>query len=55
VEFFHGVQVLKVELYGGAVRGLAHPDVEIFALAGLEEKHIVAVVEVGEFVELVEF
>jgi len=41
------VQVLKVEFNGGTVRGLAHPDVEIFAFAGLEEKDIVAVVEVG--------
>ena len=47
MEFFHGVQVLEVELYGGSVRGLAHPDVEILAFAGFEEKDIVAVVEVG--------
>ena len=41
------MQVLKVELDGGAVRRLAHPDVEIFAFAGFEEEDIVAVVEVG--------
>ena len=36
-----------MELYGRAVRRLAHPDVEILAFAGFEEKDIVAVVEVG--------
>lgn len=41
------MQILKVELDGGTVRGLGHPDVEIFSFAGLEEKHIVAVVQVG--------
>jgi len=31
----------------------AHPDIQVFAFAGFEEQDIVAVVEVGEFVELV--
>ena len=39
--------VLKVHFYGGAVRGFAHPDIEVFALAGFKEKYIVAVVEFG--------
>lgn len=33
---------------------LAHPCVQIFALARLEEKNIVAVVEFSELVQLVE-
>ena len=39
-----------MQLYGGAVGRFAHPDVEVFAFAGFEEEHVVAVVEVGEFV-----
>lgn len=50
-----GRTVLEVHLYGGAIGGFAHPDVEVFAFAGFEEEDVVAVVEVGEFVELVEF
>lgn len=55
MQLLHGVQVLHVELDRGAVWRLAHPDVEILALAGLEEADVVAVVEIGKFVELVEF
>lgn len=47
--------VLEVHFDGGAVGGFAHPDVEVFGFAGFEEEDVVAVVEVGEFVELVEF
>lgn len=52
VEFFHGVDVLGVEFYCRAVWGVAEPEVEVFAFAGFEEEDVVAVVEVGEFVEL---
>ena len=45
VELLHGVQVLQVHLDRGAVGRLAHPAVEVLALAGLEEEDIVAVVE----------
>jgi hypothetical protein len=55
MQLFHCVQVLQMEFDGGTVGGLAHPDVKIFAFAGFEEEDVVAVVEVGEFVELVEF
>jgi hypothetical protein len=41
-----------VHLDGRAVGRLGQPEVEILALAGLEEHDIVAVVEVGELVEL---
>lgn len=44
-----------MELDGGTVWRLAHPDVEILALTSLEEKDVVAVVEVGKFVQLVKF
>jgi len=33
----------------------AHPEVEIFALARFEEEDVVAVVHVGEFVQLIKF
>jgi len=39
-----------MKLDGGPVGRLAHPDVQIFSLAGFEEKDIVAVVKIGEFV-----
>jgi hypothetical protein len=48
------VNILAVEFYGGTVRGFGEPDVEILAFAGFEEEDVVAVVEVGEFVELVQ-
>ena len=41
------MQVLEVEFHRGPVRRLAHPDVEVFTLAGFEEEDVVAVVEVG--------
>lgn len=44
------MKVLEVELDGGTVRRLAHPDVEILAFARLEEEDIVAVVEISELV-----
>lgn len=44
-----------MELDSRSVWRLAHPDVEILAFAGLEEENIVAVVQVGKFVQLVEF
>jgi hypothetical protein len=52
VELLGCVDVLAVHLDGGAVGRLGEPEVEILALAGLEEHDVVAVVEVGELVEL---
>lgn len=55
VQLLHGVQVLDVHLDSRSVRCLAHPEVEILPLARLEEEDIVAVVQFGELVQLVEF
>lgn len=52
VELFGGVDVLTVHLDGRPVGRLGQPDVEILAFASLEEEDIVAVVEVGELVQL---
>jgi hypothetical protein len=49
------MQILEMEFHGWAIGRLRHPEVEILALACLEEENVVAVVELGEFVELVEF
>ena len=46
--------VLQVELDCWPVRRFAHPYVEVFALSSFEEEDIVAIVEFGEFIELVE-
>lgn len=43
-----------MRLYGGAIGGLAHPYIEVLALPRFEEQDIIAVVEFGQFVELVE-
>lgn len=52
VELLGGVYVLTVHLDGRTIRRLGQPDVEILSFAGLEEHDIVAVVKVGELVEL---
>jgi hypothetical protein len=44
-----------MHLDGRSIRRLAHPCIQVLAFAGLEEEHIIAVVEFGQFVELVEF
>ena len=46
--------VLEMHLHGRAVGRFADPYVEVFALARFEEEDVVAVVELGEFVEPVE-
>lgn len=46
--------VLEVHLHGRAIGRFADPYVEIFALSRFKEEDVVAVVELGEFVELVE-
>ena len=38
-----------------SIRRFGNPGVEVFALSSLEEEDIVAGVEIGELVELVEF
>lgn len=46
--------VLAVELESWSIWSLAHPYVEIFAFAGLEEENVVAVVHISQFVQLVQ-
>ncbi len=46
--------VLEMHLHGRAIGRFADPYIEVFALSRFEEKDVVAVVELGEFVELVE-
>ena len=46
--------VLEVHLNSRPIRRLAHPNVEIFPLPRLEEHDIITVVELGQFVELVQ-
>ena len=43
-----------MHLDSGPIGCLAHPYVKILALSRLKEKHIVAVVELSELIELVE-
>jgi hypothetical protein len=43
-----------VELAGRATRYFAHPHVQILTLTRLEEQHIVAIIQLGEGIELVE-
>ena len=47
--------ILEVELHSWAVGRFAHPYIEVFTLPRFEEQDVVAVVEFGEFIELVEF
>ena len=49
-----GLTILQVHLDGRPIRRLAHPNVQVFPLARLEEEHIVAIVELGQLVQLVE-
>jgi hypothetical protein len=39
--------VLHVHFHGRPIGRFAHPEIEIFALAGFEEEDVVAVVEFG--------
>lgn len=43
-----------MELHSRTIRRLREPDVEILGLSGLEEEDIVAIVQIGELVQLVE-
>lgn len=47
--------ILHVKLDGRPVWRFAHPKVQVLALPRLEEEHIVAVVEFGQLVQLVQF
>lgn len=47
--------VLEMHLDGGAIRGLTHPDVEIFSFTSFEKEDVIAIVEFGQLVQLVEF
>jgi hypothetical protein len=49
------VTVLKVHFNSRAIGRLAHPYIEIFAFSGFEKEHIIAIIKVGEFVELIKF
>jgi hypothetical protein len=53
-EFGKRHTVLGVELYGRAVGDLAAPQVQILALSRFEKEAVVAVVQFGELVQLVE-
>jgi len=44
-----------MHLDSGAVGRFAHPRIQILAFPGFEEEHIVAVVELSELVQLVQF
>ena len=44
-----------MHLDGGPIWGFTHPYVEIFALSRLEKEHVVAIVEFGELIKLIEF
>lgn len=46
--------ILHVEFACRTIGSLAHPQVQILAFPCLEEKDIVAVVEFGEFVQLIQ-
>ena len=48
------MHVLTVQFDGWPVGRFGQPDVQVLAFARLEEHDVVAVVEVGELVELVE-
>lgn len=45
--------ILKMHLDCWPIRRFAHPYVEIFALPRLEEQNVVAIIQLGKFVELV--
>lgn len=46
--------ILEMEFDGRSVRNLAKPYVQILSFAGFEEEDVVAVVQLGEFVQFVE-
>ena len=52
IQLLHRMHVLAMHLHRGAVGRFGQPDVQVFALARFEEHDVVAVVEVGEFIEL---
>jgi len=47
--------ILHVEFNSWSIRRFAHPQIKIFSLPSLKEEYIIAVVEFGELVQLVEF
>ena len=47
--------VLHMHLHGRSIRCFAHPQVKILSFSRLEEEYIVAIVQLREFVQLVEF
>ena len=46
--------VLKVKFHSRSIGRFAHPYVEVFPLSCFEEQDIVAIVEFGELIELIE-
>lgn len=46
--------VLEMHLHGRAIGRFADPYVEVFALSRFEEEDVIAVVELGKFIQLVE-
>lgn len=49
-----GITVLKVHLDRRTIGRFAHPDIKIFAFSGFEKQHIIAIIQFGEFVQLIE-
>lgn len=47
--------VLEVHFHRWTIRGFAHPAIEILSFSRFEKEDIIAVVQLGEFIELVEF
>ena len=47
--------VLEVHFDSWTIGSFAHPDIQILALARLEEEYIIAVVQLRQLVQLVEF
>jgi hypothetical protein len=44
-----------MKLYGRSIRGLAHPNVQIFGFSSFEKEDIITIVKFGKFVELEKF
>lgn len=46
--------ILQVHLHRRSIGRFAHPNIKILAFSGLEKEHVVAVVQIGKLVELIE-
>ena len=48
------MHILDVKFHGGSIRRFGYPKVQVLVLSALEKEHIVTVVELGNFVQLVQ-